>query len=126
MRRPDKPGVAQIERAFASGLLEHQPANVALTDLRIATLGDGESAAIELAEALHALLLIDERRGRAVATERGLRVVGTLAVLIAARRKGIVAALAPLLGRIRDGGYFISDALVEAALASVGESPKGP
>lgn len=43
-------------------------------------LDPGETAAILLAEQLHAdALLIDERRGRSVATARGLRVIGTLA-----------------------------------------------
>ncbi len=45
-------------------------------------LDDGETAAIALAESLHAdVLLIDERLGYRVAKGRGLRVTGTLGVL---------------------------------------------
>ena len=121
MARPDKPAARTIEAAFGAGWLRHQPDRPHLTGRPFASLGQGESAAIELAEALHAILLIDERRGRAVATARSLRVVGTVAVLVAARRRNLVTALAPLLETLRIRGYFLSDALVEAALARVGE-----
>lgn len=52
-------------------------------------LDPGETAAILLAESLGAgALVIDERRGRAVATARGLAVIGTLGVLAGARSAG--------------------------------------
>jgi predicted nucleic acid-binding protein len=50
-------------------------------------LDPGETAAILLAEQLHAdALLIDERRGRSVAAARGISVIGTLGVVAGARR----------------------------------------
>ena len=49
---------------------------------QVSGLDDGETAAIALAEALHAdLLLIDERLGFRVARKRELRVTGTLGLL---------------------------------------------
>jgi predicted nucleic acid-binding protein len=45
-------------------------------------LGAGETAAIRLADELHAdLLLMDDRRGVAVALRKGLRVTGTMGLL---------------------------------------------
>lgn len=111
----------QITRAFSLGYLVPQPDLPILTGRRIATLDAGESAAIELAEALGARLLIDERRGRAVAAVRGIPVVGTVAVLIAARRRGLVPPLAPLLDQLAAAGYHLSQALMDAALVQVGE-----
>ena len=119
--RPDKPAAVAIERAFALGHLAPQPDRIVLAGRQIGTLDAGESAAIELAEALGARLLVDERRGRAVARARGLTVVGTVAVLIAARRRGFVPALSPLFDRLAAGSYFLSNALIKAALAQVGE-----
>jgi predicted nucleic acid-binding protein len=58
---------------------------------RVSGLDEGESAAIALAELLHAdLLLIDERDGSRVARERGLRVTGTLGFLDLAAERDLV------------------------------------
>lgn len=120
--RRDKPGIAQIETAFSRGWLTRSTDAPRPSEFIIGTLGEGESAAIKLAERIGAILLIDERRGRTVASDRGLRIIGTLAVLITARRRGLIPALSPLLQNLLTGGYFISEALMQAALMSVGES----
>ena len=57
----------------------------------VSGLDDGETAAIALAEFLHAdLLLMDERDGSRVAHSRGLRVTGTLGLLDLAAEHGLV------------------------------------
>jgi len=57
-------------------------------DDRTVLLGRGESEAITLALRIKAdLLLIDERKGRQKATDLGLEITGTLAVLAAAGRR---------------------------------------
>ncbi len=60
--------------------------------IRFEGLGDGESAAIALAQQLHAdRLLIDERDGNAVAVHLGLKTAGTLAVLELAAGQGLLS-----------------------------------
>lgn len=87
-------------------------------------LDPGETAAILLAEALSAeALLIDERRGRAVAEERGLAVIGTLGVLAGAKRAGAIERVGPLVQALREDGFWLSEALVATFLAAVGEPP---
>jgi predicted nucleic acid-binding protein len=87
-------------------------------------LDPGETAAILLAEALGAdALLIDERRGRAVANARGLAVLGTLGVLAAAKRNGAVDRVAPIVEDLRRDGFWLADELVAAFLARVAERP---
>ncbi|SPF49043.1 Pin domain nucleic acid-binding protein [Candidatus Sulfopaludibacter sp. SbA4] len=57
----------------------------------VSGLDEGETAAIALAESLHAdLLLIDERDGFRVALRKGLRVTGTLGLLDLAAGRGLV------------------------------------
>jgi predicted nucleic acid-binding protein len=57
----------------------------------VSGLDAGETAAIALAESLHAeLLLMDEREGSRVARDRGLRVTGTLGLLDLAAERGLV------------------------------------
>ena len=61
----------------------------------------GEAHAISLALELEAdRILIDERKGRGVATRKGLQVIGTLAVLAAASEQdtGIGVGQGELLG----------------------------
>jgi predicted nucleic acid-binding protein len=85
-------------------------------------LDPGETAAILLAESLHAdALLIDERRGRGVAAARGIAVLGTLGILAGARRSGRLQRAAPVVTALRADGFWLSDALVTEFLASVGE-----
>jgi predicted nucleic acid-binding protein len=86
-----------------------------------ATLDQGEAAAIPLAERLGALLLIDDGDGRAVARGRGLQVVGTLGVLLAAKQKGYLSSIAPLVRRMTELGMFVAAPLRRRVLAAAGE-----
>ncbi|MBN1489586.1 MAG: DUF3368 domain-containing protein [Phycisphaerae bacterium] len=80
-------------------------------------LGPGETEAIALAQELRAdLLLIDERRGAAIAKERGLAVIGVLGILeLAAERRWIV--LSNVLRDLQSTNCRISQQLIDAALA---------
>lgn len=84
-------------------------------------LGEGEAEAIALAVRLGCGVLIDERQGRAVAAAMRLRVIGTLGVLVIARRRGLVPLLKPLLDELMKSGYHLSAELVQAALRQASE-----
>src|SRR5258708_36091080 len=60
-------------------------------DSTLASLDQGERAAIVLAESIRAdLLLIDDRAGAILAQQRGLAVTGTLGVLDLASQAGLL------------------------------------
>lgn len=81
------------------------------------TLGPGESAAIALAEEIHATwLLIDERDGREEASRRGLNVVGTLAVLDRAATLQLVD-LPKVVEQLKATNFFVAEKLWEELLA---------
>jgi predicted nucleic acid-binding protein len=84
-------------------------------------LDAGELAVLSMAAQLGATVLIDEQRGRQAARRAGLVVVGVCGLLLRANHLGWVGALAPLLAKLRQEGYFISPALVAAVLARAGE-----
>jgi uncharacterized protein len=92
----------------------------ALTELP--NLGAGEAATIALAMAHQArAVILDDRLGRRVAFERQLPVVGTLGVLLRAKRAGLVVALAPVLDLMITQGRHISPALQAQVLREAGE-----
>lgn len=86
-----------------------------------ATLDAGEASAIPLAERLHATLLVDDASARAVAQDRGIRIVGTLGVLLLAKRAGRVSLVAPILERMAALGMYVSADLRRRVLQAAGE-----
>lgn len=66
-------------------------------------LDAGEAEAIALAvEAVEpAVVLMDDRGGRRAATQRGLTVIGSAGILVLAKRRGLVAAVLPVLDQLR-------------------------
>jgi predicted nucleic acid-binding protein len=80
-------------------------------------LDEGETAAIALAESLHAdFLLIDERAGFRVAQRRGLRATGTIGILDLAADKGLVD-FADAIRRLEQTNFRRPAALLRALLA---------
>lgn len=88
-----------------------------------ASLDKGEAESIALAVALHAdYLLIDELRGREIAEQLGLKIVGLLGILLKAKAVGLIEQVKPLLNRLMDeAGFFIHSALYEKMLKLANE-----
>ena len=77
-----------------------------------AGLGAGETAALTLAREIVAdEVVIDERRGRAVAAALGLRAVGLLAVVVEAKRAGLIPEVGPVLDELVAAKFRLSAAL---------------
>jgi uncharacterized protein len=85
-------------------------------------LGDGEAHAIGLALALPgAEIILDDKKARRIAQQLGLRVIGTVGILLRAKRKGIVLTIRPLLQAIQAAGFRLSPSLLNEALRIAGE-----
>lgn len=96
-------------------------------ELRDLGLDPGETAAILLASSLRAsAILIDERRGRGVASGMGLAVIGTLGVLAGAKRAGVLVLARPVIAELHADGFWLADGLVEEFLATLGEALQTP
>ncbi|RPD50599.1 DUF3368 domain-containing protein [Paracnuella aquatica] len=82
----------------------------------------GEASAIALAmEHDDCLLIIDEIKGRNLAKQLGLKITGTLGLLIQAKTKGHIESVLPLLHKIKQTNFRISASLETAMLRSAGE-----
>lgn len=83
----------------------------------------GEAEAITLALELHAdRLLIDERKGRRLAAQEGVAVIGLLGVVLLAKRKELVpSARMLLLSLEQEAGMYLREEIRDLALKSVGE-----
>ena len=116
----ERPGVLPLVQALRKD--KWIVAKVARRSFALPGLDEGESAAILLAEAQECPLLVDERRARIVARKRGLFVLGTGRVLLAAREKGLIASVSDTLDALRESGYRLSDALCARLCELAGEA----
>lgn len=113
-----------ISNQIASGWLEVQvPTDLQLLQALSQSLDPGEAAAIALAIDLNAdRLLIDEKLGRRIASEYGLKIRGIVGVLVNAKTEGLVPAVQPILDRlIEQAGFRISQSLYDRILQESGE-----
>jgi len=87
-------------------------------------LDAGEAAVIGLARELSVnLVLVDERKARKIArTIYGLHVIGSARILVEAKKRGLIDNVSAALQAMRDGGYWIGDSIVAAALKQAGET----
>lgn len=85
-------------------------------------LDAGEAEAIALAYERSAdRTLMDDLAGRRFARRLGLPLIGTVGLLLAARLRGEIPSLSEEIGRLRDAGFFVGEALVAQVLKAAGE-----
>ena len=100
-------GTAQEEGWLSTEDVPESADIAQLTDL----LDRGEAEAIVLAQTKDAKLLIDERKGRAVARRRGVAVIGVCGVLLLAKREDVLDRISPVLEDLASHGYRLSEEL---------------
>ena len=116
---PDEPALRAAHEQGVLQLCGPTPASPLLADL-----DEGETACIRhaLADREAALLLMDERAGRAIAVEHGLRVAGTAAVIGMARQRGLLPSAKAVFARLHASDFRISAAVITTILRRVGEA----
>ena len=85
-------------------------------------LGDGEREALALAIELRAdWIILDDLPARRSAQAASLNVIGTLGMLVAAKRAGLLQSIRPDLDALVRTSFFLSPQLYEQLLQAAGE-----
>lgn len=102
-----------VQAAIEAGWMKVQaPTHVLEIPSLSARLHAGEAETIALAaEQQTDAVLLDDRRAREYATEQGLRIIGTVGLLLMARERGGEPNLKGILDQMRDQGFRLSENL---------------
>lgn len=101
-------------------LVQPDPSDIA--SLPTNRLGLGECSVLAYART-HNLPIVglDDRQARELAYRLGLRVIGTIGLLLKAKEADLVTTVRPLLEQLQQEGFYISEALLSYALQQAQE-----
>jgi uncharacterized protein len=117
-------GRAGAEQIGSAAVIQRHPLQdrQAVATLQV-FLGPGEAETLVLAQELSLpLVLMDDIRARKAAQQTGIRTLGVVGLLLAAKRQGLIARVRPLLDMLIARGFRLGRRLVEEALREAGES----
>ncbi len=117
--------VAEVEaNVVLPAWIEQRPLTQNIGSLVMkASLGAGESEAIALALELNArLIILDDRPARRLAQSLDLTVVGTLGLLVLAKKKGLIVEIKPCLDDLLRFNFRVAPALYQQLLEDADES----
>jgi len=82
----------------------------------------GESEAIALYfEKKADFLLIDEKKGRKIASYSNINIIGSLGILLMSKKKGLIPSVKPFLNCLQESYIRVSDELYQKTLELAGE-----
>ena len=85
-------------------------------------LGEGESSVLAWAQAHPGCVaILDDLAARRCASALGIACRGCLGLVLLAKNCGILPKARPIVRKLRDAGLYLSDSVVDRALALVGE-----
>jgi len=94
-----------------------QIANRLAVEVLISDIGIGESESIVLAlEEKPDLVLIDDLKARKFAKMYGLEIIGTMGILLKAKKKGLITEIKPLITELLSNGIRIGNRIIEMTL----------
>lgn len=85
-------------------------------------LGQGELEAMALYKERNAdFLLIDDRRARTIAEHNQINCIGSLGVLLSAKKQGVIEAVNPAIDKLRNSPIYYGEELLAKVLEIAGE-----
>lgn len=98
-----------------------QLADSTLSNLLRMTVGSGEAEAIALAIQMKHQLITDDKQARSIAEQLGVKVKGTLGVLLLAKQAGIIENVRSNVDALELNGFHLSEALRDEILRIANE-----
>jgi len=117
---PNKPKTDEIIELAKSRIVSAKNSAVITALSQNLDLGESEAMSLYL-ETNADFLLIDDKKGRTIATRNGIRIIGTMGVLLWAKQKGFLIKIKPVLDLIMQTDYRISNNLYLQILDRAGE-----
>ncbi len=114
-------GEDAIAHAFEAGWLQVWQEQIKpLLDI---DLDAGETDCINIAMKYtdQVLLVMDERAGRSVAREKGLKVIGTAAIIGIAKQQGLIGSARDVFECLHQSSFRIAPTVIKEVLNKVGE-----
>ena len=112
-------GVSEFRRA---GFLEKRSTLIKITPFLQNALDLGEASVIQLAlDENIQTVCIDETMGRRIARLNGLKLTGSIGVLIRAKQEGFVFSMREAINRMESHCIYLSQKVVDFALKQVNE-----
>lgn len=66
--------------------------------------------------------VLDDRAARRLGASVGVPLLGSLRVIVKAKERGLIPLARPALEKLRGSGAYVSDELIERAIALAGET----
>ncbi len=121
--RPETPAVVRDWVLAKPAWIEIR--STAMSNTSVPIRGRGEHEAIQIALESHAdLLLVDDKKARAVARRLGLRITGTIGVLELGAELGHIH-LQQVFDRLRRTDFEVSEEILQSALARASRRDAG-
>jgi len=106
---PDWVIIHQVKDQYRQQLLEMQ-------------IDKGESSAIALAlELPNSTIILDDYKARKIAERLGIKITGTIGIIIKAKQIGIIPSIKPILNKIKTNDFRLTPEIELFALKEAGE-----
>ncbi len=115
------PKVERESSISAPWLKVEAPSSPALVSALKVTVDEGEAEAIALAVEKQWRIVLDDLEARDLAKDMGLRVIGTVGILVRAKSFGLLPWIRPVLNELTEKGFRLSEDLKRKVLSMAGE-----